>query len=107
MLPSLQCLLRILKQSLLPESCQPTFPPMFTRGESYSLQSRIRRVSVRLKHIADIEGRDPVHGPAVSPAEGRFQAAAVERTAGGARFDISNCIYCGNYGGRLTRLEIL
>lgn len=29
-------------------------------------------MSVRLKHIADIEGRDPVHGPAVSPAEGRF-----------------------------------
>lgn len=36
-------------------------------------------MTVRLKHITDIKSRDPVHDPAVSPAEGHLQAAAVER----------------------------
>lgn len=36
-------------------------------------------MTVCLKHVADIDRRDPVHDPAVSPAEGHFQAAAVER----------------------------
>lgn len=36
-------------------------------------------MTVCLEHITDIESRDPVHDPAVSPTEGRFQAAAVER----------------------------
>lgn len=46
----------------------------------YSLQPGICNVSVRLKHITEVEGLDPVHGPTVGPAEGRFQAAAIERT---------------------------
>lgn len=94
MLPSLQRILRILKQNLSTESRQSNLLSPFTGGESYSLQSRIRCVSVRLKHIADIKSRDPVHGPAVSPAEGCFQTAAVERAGEEARFDISNCIFC-------------
>lgn len=94
MLPSLQRIFRILKQSLSTKSRQSTFLSPFTGRGPYSLQSRIRGVSVRLKHIADIKSRDPVHGPAVSPAEGCFQTAAVERASEGARFDISNCIFC-------------
>lgn len=51
-------------------------------------------MSIRLKHIADIEGRDPVHCPAVSPAEGRFKAAAVERASEGKRSGISSYFRC-------------
>lgn len=80
MLPSLQRLLRILDQDLPNRVIlSATDLPHTEREESHLQRSRIRHVKVRLKHITDIESCDPVHGPAVSPIEGRFQAAAVER----------------------------
>lgn len=84
MLPSLQRLLRILDQDLPNRVIlSVTNSPPTERereGGLYLQRSRIRRVTVCLKHVTDIESCDPVHGPAVSPTEGRFQAAAVERT---------------------------
>lgn len=51
-------------------------------GGSYSLQSRICDALVRVEHITDVDGLDPVHRPAIGPTKRRFQAAAVERAGG-------------------------